>query len=39
MPLVGFEPAVSANKGPQAHALEPAATGIGNAGHTGLYIE
>jgi len=37
-PSVGFEPTVPESKRPQAHALEPAATGIGTSGHTGLYI-
>ena len=30
MPLVGFEPTVSAGEGPQAYALDRAATGTGN---------
>jgi hypothetical protein len=29
MPLVGFEPAIPASAPPQAHALDRAATGIG----------
>jgi hypothetical protein len=29
MPLVRFEPAISASERPQTHALDPAATGTG----------
>jgi hypothetical protein len=30
MPLVGFEPTISAGERPQSYALDRAATGIGN---------
>jgi hypothetical protein len=30
MPPVGFEPAIPANEPPQTHALDRAATGIGD---------
>jgi hypothetical protein len=34
MPLAGFEPAIPANKRPQTHALDGAATGIGPTSYT-----